>query len=464
MTFRKILFWTHLVIGLTAGGVIAVVAFTGATMAFEQQVIAWAERDLRRVTPPTPDAPRLPLEKILAQLRTAQPEARPAAFIVSADPTAPITVSLGRTGSLYVNPYTGDAQPSGAKEVRAFFRLMLTWHRWLGVSAPPRPEGAEARPESPPREGMAERPASPLTARQFAGTVVGVATIVFLALTLSGLWLWWPRQWSWRALKSTTVPNLKLSGRARDWNWHNALGFWTAPLIIVIAFTGVVMAFRDFSTWLYGPRETIAPPAITAPTPDAKPLGPDALFASAQKEIPTWSTLTLRLAAPEGRGSRGPSPRRVEPSAAATATAAPRPETPSATAATGTEPAARRRGPEGRGGESRAPQAATLTVLAADAWPRTATITLQLDPYTGAVLRRTGLSDLSFAQAMRSLNLRLHTGEAGGLPGQILAFIACVAALVLVYTGFALSWRRFFGQASAAAPRAASFAHSKPQI
>jgi uncharacterized iron-regulated membrane protein len=39
----------------------------------------------------------------------------------------------------------------------------------------------------------------------------------------------------------------------------------------------------------------------------------------------------------------------------------------------------------------------------------------------------------------------LHTGEALGWPGQLLAGLFSLFSVVLVYTGFALAWRRFFG-------------------
>jgi uncharacterized iron-regulated membrane protein len=37
----------------------------------------------------------------------------------------------------------------------------------------------------------------------------------------------------------------------------------------------------------------------------------------------------------------------------------------------------------------------------------------------------------------------IHTGEVAGIPGQTIAGIASAGAAVLVYTGLALSWRRF---------------------
>jgi uncharacterized iron-regulated membrane protein len=39
----------------------------------------------------------------------------------------------------------------------------------------------------------------------------------------------------------------------------------------------------------------------------------------------------------------------------------------------------------------------------------------------------------------------LHTGEAGGWPGQTLAGLASAGAAVLVYTGLSLALRRLFG-------------------
>jgi uncharacterized iron-regulated membrane protein len=42
----------------------------------------------------------------------------------------------------------------------------------------------------------------------------------------------------------------------------------------------------------------------------------------------------------------------------------------------------------------------------------------------------------------------LHTGEAGGFLGQTIAGLASAAGALLVWTGFALAWRRFFKKKS----------------
>ena len=48
--FRKILFWLHLIAGVVAGVIIFIMSATGVALAFEKEIIAWAERDVRRVT------------------------------------------------------------------------------------------------------------------------------------------------------------------------------------------------------------------------------------------------------------------------------------------------------------------------------------------------------------------------------------------------------------------------------
>ena len=56
MSLRTALFWTHLVAGIVAGTVVFIMSFTGAALSLQPQILAWAERDLRVVAPPSADA------------------------------------------------------------------------------------------------------------------------------------------------------------------------------------------------------------------------------------------------------------------------------------------------------------------------------------------------------------------------------------------------------------------------
>jgi len=86
----------------------------------------------------------------------------------------------------------------------------------------------------------------------------------------------------------------------------------------------------------------------------------------------------------------------------------------------------------------------TVSVRAAGKTPVNANSTLSLDPFTGAVLKAEGPADASTGRRLRSWLRYLHTGEALGLFGQIVAAIASLGGAVLVWTGLSLSWRRFF--------------------
>jgi uncharacterized iron-regulated membrane protein len=393
-TIRSVLFWLHLVAGVIAGAAIGIMCFTGTMLAFEQEIVAWAERDARQVTVPG-EARRLTLGELQQNLGAAQPAFRATSLILENQPTAAVAFSAGREGAFYANPYTGEIRQPGSTSGRKFMQTMTDWHRYLARSGDERAIGK---------------------------LVNGIANLAFCFLALSGLYLWMPRSWSWRSVRAVAVPTLRASGKARDFNWHNAIGLWCAPVLIVLTLTAIPISFRWGGDLIYrlagepipaangsggAPSANVA---VTPPSAEARPLALDALVATAQHEFPRWSQLTLRL------GGAG---------------------------APGTEPA---------GNSSRAASAVTLTLRETNSWPRTATTTLTLDPYTGKELTRAGYADLSTARQIRSWTRYLHTGQALGWAGQLVAGLACVGGCVLVYTGVALSVRRFFGKKPPAVP------------
>ena len=87
-----------------------------------------------------------------------------------------------------------------------------------------------------------------------------------------------------------------------------------------------------------------------------------------------------------------------------------------------------------------------LTVKEQKPRPRFATIQLTLDAKSGAVTKKETYGDFNAGRKVRSWTRFLHTGEALGPAGQIVAGLASFGGLVLVWTGFALAIRRFFGK------------------
>jgi uncharacterized iron-regulated membrane protein len=450
MTFRSFLFWLHLVAGLIAGLAIGIMCLTGVALAYEKELVAWAERDARRVTAPPPGTPRLTLEQLQEKLRAAQPEVRPSGIAVQADPLAAVAFTAGRNETYYIDPYTGEVRQPASRALADFMHVMTDWHRYLALTGDHRGTGK---------------------------LINGVCNLAFLVLAVTGLYLWLPRSWSWRALRPVIWFRQNASAKARDFNWHNAIGFWTAPVLIVLTLTAVPISFRWGGTVISaltgtpesagggpgpggrGPGGPGGGPAVlvTPPAPGTPALPLDALLATAQREAPTWTTISLRLGgAPEGRGGPGGprggggrggesvggagGPRGVRTASSPATAARPRPDT---------APRARE-----AGSESSTP-ATTFLIRTADSWPRTASTTIALNPFTGEVVRRTGYADLPTAQQVRSWTRFLHTGEALGWWGQALAGLACLGGAFLVYTGFALSWRRFFRPRASEAPAGA---------
>lgn len=83
-----------------------------------------------------------------------------------------------------------------------------------------------------------------------------------------------------------------------------------------------------------------------------------------------------------------------------------------------------------------------MTVREQDARPRFAAVQLWADPFSGKFLREERYGHLSPGRKARVWMRSLHTGEALGATGQLLAGLASLGAAVLVRTGLALALRR----------------------
>lgn len=421
-TFRKILFWFHLVAGLLAGLSIFVMCFTGAALSFENEIVAWSERDVRRVTPPSADAPRLSLDELRKRVREQYPDFRLSVISVSADPMAAVSFSAGRDASLYVDPYTGELKKAPDKNrVHDFMHFMEDLHRVLAFGGENRSVGK---------------------------AINGACNLAFCFLALSGLYLWWPRTWSARGLKAVALLNLGASGKARDFNWHNAVGLWCAPILVVLTLTAVPISYRWGSALVYrlvgetppaqqGPGGF--PPAsgveVPRPAEGARPLGFDALLEAVGRIAPDAELVTFRVGGPFGGRAGRNAPRGAGDGV--------RPERRGGDGEG--RPRREMRQEAGAGGAERSAEAAvSVTVKRPGSWPRTATTSLSLDPFTGAVLRNEDFSSQSAGRRLRTWTRFLHTGQALGWGGQLVAGLACLGGCLLVYTGVALSWRRFF--------------------
>ncbi|WP_193165116.1 PepSY-associated TM helix domain-containing protein [Microbulbifer hainanensis] len=235
--------------------------------------------------------------------------------------------------------------------------------------------------------------------RGLARAITGACNLAFLFLVLSGLYLWLPAiyRWSTFRLRLWFHPNAK-SGKARDFNWHHVFGFWMAlPLAVIIA-TATVFNYSLANGLVFRlageeapQRGRGGPPRggrDDAPTALNREVSLENALQSAANQSAGWRSLTVEL--PRGDNTR------VEVQVDC-----------------------------GTGGQ---PQKRS---------------SLTIDGRSGEVLSAKSFSDQSTGRQWRSWIRFLHTGEALGFWGQTLAGLASLAAVLMVWTGLALSLRRF---------------------
>ena len=364
-TFRTVLFWAHLVAGTVAGIVILIMSATGVALTYEKQMLEWADR--RAWTAPTAPGTPLTPESIVRRVREQRPGVVIAAITARSDRQAPATVTIDGNKALLVNPYDGSIIGEPPSGLRNFFRIMTSWHRYLALAGESRATGR---------------------------MVTGAANFIFFFIVLSGMYLWLPRVWSWIQFKNVLWFRGGLAPKARDFNWHNVVGIWSAvPLAIVIA-GALPISYPWASNLVFrlAGDTPPAPPAAQQPRSSESPVayvssGVDGAWTAAQAQIPAWRTMTTRFAT-----------------------------SPQAPVVIGVD--------EGYGGQ---PQKRT---------------TFTVDRASGTVTKAENFSSLTAGRQWRSWLRFAHTGEFYGLTGQTVAGLASAGGAVLVYTGLALAMRR----------------------
>jgi len=368
MTARRALFWVHLTLGVAAAGVVLVLSATGLLLVVQRPATSWAEREVRRLAAPRTEP--FSIERVLAGAQAGPLPGAPTQVTVFADRAEAPLLALGRESVVYLDPASGRVIGPGSARARGFFHAVEDWHRWLAAPGESRPTGR---------------------------ALTGAATLAFVVLTLTGPALWWPRRWVRAHLRPAFLFQRGLSGRARDFNWHNVLGIWSVAPLFLIALTGVVMAYPWANDLLFRVSGDVPPPRREGPpagggredrkAPPSSLEGLDALWTRASAHVAGWRTISLRLPVP----AQGPVTFTVD-----------------------------------RGNGSRPDLRAQLT----------------LDRRSGAVVRFEPYAVLTPGRRWRAWARWTHTGEAGGPLGMAVAGLACGGAVVLGVTGLTLAWRR----------------------
>lgn len=369
MTFRKTLFWTHLIAGVLSAIVIVMLSVTGVLLTYDRQIKDWADHRYYDVA--AVDEIRLTVDELLLAAYAA--DATPTAVIMQANPEKLPMLQVGRRETAYVHPYTGEILGRGNESVRGFFSTITRWHRWFDIDG----------------EGRAA-----------ARAITGAANLILLFLIVTGLYLWLPPVYRWAVVKPRLAFNQKVNNaKARDYNWHHVFGFWSLiPLFFIVA-SGLTLSYTWSDKVVYFlagdqlPATGDAAPAprqggnreMTFDPQHALSLQDHFEFAAAQSDnwrridvlVPGDGAPTINVVIDEG---------------------------------TGGEPLKKR--------------------------------TLVLHRNSGEIVRTESFADRTPGSKVLGYFRWLHTGEALGIAGQTVAGLVSAFAVLMAWTGMALSWRR----------------------
>lgn len=229
--------------------------------------------------------------------------------------------------------------------------------------------------------------------RAAARAVTEACNFAFLFIIISGFYMWWPRSWQWSHIRNVIWFKGNLFGKARDFNWHNVIGSWCAAPLFIIVLSGVVMSYNWANDLVYRIHGESPQPRGVQPTGEGRerPTRPaieglNVMLARAQSQTLDWRSINFRMPT-----------------------------------------------------SNNAPVSFTIDASYGGQPQKKGDLTLRRN---GDLVRWEPFASNTPGRRMRIWFRFAHTGEAAGLPGQTIAGLATAGALVLIYTGPALAWRR----------------------
>jgi len=359
MTFKKILNTIHLWLGLISGLLVFIIAITGCIYTFQEDIQNFTQ-SYRFVEPQ--DKSFLPPSQIREIADKQLPDKHIHAVLYQGKSHAvqAIYYSLEEVyyDLVYINPYNGKVLK--VKDVyNSFFNFILEGHFYLWLP------------------------------HNIGQPVVAYATLSFLVMLISGLFLWW------KGKKQRFKIKWSARWKRKNYDLHNVLGFYTTWLAIIFAITGLVWGFQWFSQGVYaatsGGKELFPyqiPASDTTAIANLDMPGIDKVWLKMRKEYPAAEAIEVHP------------PENAYASIAASAN----------------------------------PDASTYWEIDYRYFDQYTLKELPVKHIWGRFNTASG------ADKLMRMNYDIHTGAVLGLPGKILAFFASLIIASLPVTGFIIWW------------------------
>lgn len=216
---RKIFKRLHKWLAIPVGFIISITCLSGAILVFQDEILEVYYPDHYFVKDVKEN--RIPLDQLIPMVNSQLTDNSIADVKVSSDPkrTYIVTLSEGTRVSAFVDPYT--AKITGQYEPReSFFWTVMSIHRWL-------------------MDGS----------RTWGKYTVGIATLLFAFILISGFILWVPR--SKKKLKNYFTIKTTAGRKRLFYDLHNVLGFYAGLILLVCALTGLMWSFEWYRNGVF---------------------------------------------------------------------------------------------------------------------------------------------------------------------------------------------------------------------
>ncbi|WP_346318039.1 PepSY-associated TM helix domain-containing protein [Chitinophaga sp. YIM B06452] len=353
----------HLYVGIIAGAILCIVGLTGSILVFQDEIDIALNRELFETLK---GQKRYAIQEIIPVVQQKYP-GRKFDYVFQTDETNPNATyrffQFKTEEEFFVNPYTGELCGKRLTD-SAFIRIVMNIHRTLLIPAAGR-------------------------------YIVGLAALCMLILTISGLRMWVPQQYrKWKQWRSVLTVNFKAGLKRQNYDWHNVLGFYSSPVIILLSLTGFAITFSTvFISFLF---------MLTGKSPQSVA----SIFAQKSQYAEGARSLTA-----------------AEVAAIAAKTA-----------------------PYGQLLGIAVPTTKDMVYrldMKSEGPARTGNrIMLFVDQYTGKVLLNSENDFPNIGNSYLSWLTPLHYGTFGGMPTRILALIGGLIPVLLYITGFIIWWPR----------------------
>lgn len=214
---RKFLKQLHKWLSIPVGIIITIVCLTGAILVFQDEILQLSNPSHYFVKEVKGNP--IPLDELIPMVNAQLDSNTVASVQIPDNPERTYTMTLkeGFRISAFVNQYTGEVTGMYKFRESPFFTIM-SLHRWLLDGG-----------------------------RTWGKYTVGISTLIFVFILISGFIVWMPR----RLNKSRFKIQFRKGGKRLWYDLHNVLGAYACLVLLICALTGMVWSFEWYRNGVF---------------------------------------------------------------------------------------------------------------------------------------------------------------------------------------------------------------------